>query len=222
MVHFLDLPLEIRREVYSYLLVIPDYSKFVGHSISGRRLSAGTGILATCRQINAEAEPVLYGSNLFLADQRRLTKLARLRAWSRPFSLPDKLALIRRWWLSVPHEMNERVPPHLYLSVKQCDWWYGPEDARAAFTGVEELVLELLYYGPYYPPRLDSLRRFERVRGVKVVRIVNCPEELEGYCGWLKRAMTSPVGSEVQPYIDNAQAQWDTSAADQGPIEFIP
>ncbi|EOO02948.1 hypothetical protein UCRPA7_1545 [Phaeoacremonium minimum UCRPA7] len=186
--HLLDLPVEIRLEIYSYLLVTQDYDK-LRPVPGGPRLSLGTPLLRTCKQINAEATPVLYGSNLLLADMRRLTKQARLRLRSRPFSDPKMLAMVRRWWLTVPLDVEEP--------------FYEPEDAGAAFANVDELVLEFMssFAGNGAAWRRAALRPFEAVRGVKTVRIVGCPAELEVYADWLKRSMMSRQGSEMQPYV---------------------
>lgn len=188
MVNLLDLPVEVRLEIYSYLLITSDYHR-LQPIMGGPRLSMGTPLLRTCKQIHAEAAPVLYGCNLLIADIRRLTKQARLRFRSRPFSEPQMLAMVRRWWLTVRLDVEEQE--------------YGPEDASAAFAKADELVLELMttWSGDGAPWRRAALRPFEAVRGVKSVRIVACPDELEAYVDWLKQSMTSPQGSEVTPYI---------------------
>ncbi|KAF2086926.1 hypothetical protein K490DRAFT_18607, partial [Saccharata proteae CBS 121410] len=63
----LSLPLEIRNEIYTYLL-----PRTVKHP-SGTRIDRGivwlrgqTAIMATCHQLNSECMALLYGSNMFV------------------------------------------------------------------------------------------------------------------------------------------------------------
>ncbi|KAF7196132.1 hypothetical protein HII31_02533 [Pseudocercospora fuligena] len=70
---FLDLPAEIRLNVYSFLLVCQSkcpvaiyYNSCRSHTSRITGLSRGIAILRACKLIYEEAAPVLYGSNKFV------------------------------------------------------------------------------------------------------------------------------------------------------------
>jgi len=58
---FLSLPAEVRNMIYRLVLCYPSPA---GRQYEGR-LDWGAQLLRTCRQIHAEALPILYGENIF-------------------------------------------------------------------------------------------------------------------------------------------------------------
>lgn len=62
---FLDLPAEIRNDIYRQVLVQEEPVDFP-LSTSSDRPNLSAALLATCRQINEEAAQILYGDNRFV------------------------------------------------------------------------------------------------------------------------------------------------------------
>lgn len=67
---FLDLPLELRREIYHYCLPPKDFAVCVGFFVPRYNLRSGKsiGLLSACKQINHEALDILYGEALCKYD----------------------------------------------------------------------------------------------------------------------------------------------------------
>ncbi|KAA6408717.1 MAG: hypothetical protein FRX48_07799 [Lasallia pustulata] len=72
---FQRLPTEIRHMIYALALCIPGEISPIGAGISGRwsrpfdpdkQLSIGVGLLQTCKEVELDAAPILYGGNKFL------------------------------------------------------------------------------------------------------------------------------------------------------------
>lgn len=63
---FLGIPLEIRLEIYRYLLVVPGFIALdYGVAYSGAYMKLPTAILSVSKQISEEALDVLYRENMF-------------------------------------------------------------------------------------------------------------------------------------------------------------
>ena len=170
---FLSLPPEIRLQIYNYLLRLPDYPypKYKPSST----VPLHPSLLQTNRQIYDEALPLLYSLNTFLAHPTLLASFPRLRSWYGPVKEASILPLIRRFYIQV------------WLD---CDYSYGKEDVTKAFSGVEELsidVMQTTWLGAGY----RNLRVFEGVRGVGKVVIKGSTAGFEEYVAWLKDAMKS-------------------------------
>ncbi|KAH8891399.1 hypothetical protein GQ53DRAFT_746916 [Thozetella sp. PMI_491] len=181
---FLTLPLEVRLEIYSHLLLLPPYGKHQDAPGNGPRVYPA--LLATCAQVYTEAAPMLYGANTWQAHTSLLTSLPRLRAFNHPVTQPGALAQIRRWRMSV--RLDIACP-------------FTAEAVTAAFTGADELALEVWQATFWGGAGVDVLERFEGVRGVRKVRIVGSTTGFEGYLRWLAASMTAPVGREVEKYV---------------------
>lgn len=211
--HFLNLPLEVREQIYAHLLLFtcPDTS-FPPPS-ADISPSLHPAILSVCHQTHAEALPFLYAQNTFACHQTLLTSFPRL--YSLPsaasgsvssfrtigaaqLSRPDGgrypqltetrcpgVALIRRWYL---------------WARLDCGPFWDGETVRAAFSGAEELILEV-WQSTFGACGNEVLRVFEGVRGVRRVRISGSTTGMEEYVRWLEDMMRSPVGSEVVPYL---------------------
>lgn len=185
MICFLDLPFEIREQIYCHLLILlPSATNNDGPLLH-------PAILSTCHQIHHEALPILYTKNTFQCHPKLLT------SFPRPFPVarasPKRLTetscpgvkLIRRWYL------NARL---------DCGPFWDAETVGQALTGAEALELEV-WRSQFRPGGTEVLRMFEEVRGIRRVRIWGSTTGMEGYVAWLEGAMRSPVGSEVAPYV---------------------
>ncbi|KAK0639034.1 hypothetical protein B0T16DRAFT_307466, partial [Cercophora newfieldiana] len=147
-----------------------------------------TAILSVCRKIYIEAAPVLYASNTFFADEVLLTALPRLRPWYRPVAVGELTGRVRRW--------------HLRLRLDTPAPW-PVEKITEAFTGAEELVVQVWQATFMGGVGAETLRRFEGVRGVRRVSIRDAPPGFEGYTAWLEGRMRLPEGdgAEGEEYV---------------------
>ena len=182
--HFLTLPFEIRLEIYSYLLLLPSSPR--DHRVPQDDAQVHPALLATCAQVHAEAMPLLYSANTFQAHYSLLTSLPRLRASLRPVTQARPLAHIRRWWMRI--RLDAGCP-------------FTEEAVTAAFTGMDEVVLDIWQTTFWGGAGVGPLERFEGVRGVRKVRVLGSTTGFEGYLRWLAQSMTAPVGREVTKYI---------------------
>jgi hypothetical protein len=87
---FLDLPGEIRNQIYRQLLIVPPLSvpRLLGDP------PIYPQILAVCRKVHNEAKQILYGCNTFLAHPNLLFGLPRLSLYYDTISSPTLISLI--------------------------------------------------------------------------------------------------------------------------------
>ncbi|TVY33009.1 hypothetical protein LSUB1_G007574 [Lachnellula subtilissima] len=174
---FLDLPGEIRNQIYCQLLLVP--------SLSTARLLGDPpiypAILSTCRKIHSETHPILYGSNTFLAHPNLLTGLPRLRLYYSTISSPILISRIRRFHIRVRLDNDPN---------------FSAQKAQESFTGVEELTIEV-FQAQYGSSDYKVLRLFEGVRGVERTRVYGSITGFPEYAEWLQNVMSTPVGKEV-------------------------
>ncbi|KAE8447254.1 hypothetical protein EG329_010948 [Mollisiaceae sp. DMI_Dod_QoI] len=177
---FLDLPGEIRNEIYLKLLIVPAASK--------PRLLGDPPIypqiLSTCKKIHEEAQQILYGYNTFLAHPNLLSSLPRLRLCYNTIFSPTLISLIRRYHIRVRLD---------------CDPNFSIQKATDAFTGVEELTLEVSQ-AQFGSSDHKVLRLFEGIRGVKKTRVYGSVTLFPEYVEWLQCSMRAPIGMEVEPF----------------------
>lgn len=170
---FLSLPVELRLEIYTLLLLLPTYSK---HTIYP--CSIHGSILRTSRQIHTEASPLLYTKNTFLAHHSLLTSFPRLRQNYLPVKEELAISRIRRF--------------HLLIRL-DCDLAYSKEAAAKAFSYMDEVfvdVAQAMFLGAGY----ENLRVLEGVRGVGKVVIRGSTTGFEGYVDWLRAVMEGEDG----------------------------
>lgn len=77
-----------------------------------------------------------------------------------------------------------------------CDPNFSVEKATDAFSGVEELTLEVCQ-AQYGSSDHKVLRLFEGIRGVKKARVYGSTTEFPEYAQWLESSMRAPEGEEV-------------------------
>ncbi|TFB04967.1 hypothetical protein CCMA1212_002499 [Trichoderma ghanense] len=203
-VGFMSLPLELRFQIYTHLLTIPPSSSSTSSQPSHHALSATEpsprepsrihpAILLANRQINWEATPFLYSTNIFLAHPSLLTTFPRLRNWYPPLREAKTL---------VPRIRRFHVQVRLDLPLP-----FDREKAREAFSGLDELSIDVVQ-AMFLGVDCANLAVFEAVRGVKRVRIGGSTTGFEEYIAWLVEAMTRPVGTEVAPFEPECESPW--------------
>lgn len=201
MTGFLDLPFEIREQIYNHLLILPSHDSPANQNNPNNTNTSLSllhpAILSTCHQIHLEALPILYSKNTFQCHPKLLTSFPRLHYTpprSGPGAGPRKqltattcpgVGLIRRWYL------------HARLD---CGPFWDAATVAAALTGAEALELEVWQTMFRGDCGTEVLRRFEGVRGLRRVRVWGSTTGAEGYVAWLEGVMRSPVGSEVGQY----------------------
>ncbi|KAF6815836.1 hypothetical protein CSOJ01_03315 [Colletotrichum sojae] len=192
---FLDLPLEIRLDVYTRLLLHPPLNKLAPTTRPADELYPA--ILAVSRQTHAEATPILYSKNIFLAHATLLASFPRLRLWYPPVRERSVLAQIRRFHVRVRLD---------------CDPAYDATAVTAAFSGADELVVEV-WQAMFQGADHGSLRVFEGVRNVKTVRVYGSTIGFEDYVHWLEDIMRCEAdGSEKTRALERqrpASSQYD-------------
>lgn len=192
MINFLDLPLELREQIYTHLL-----------TLAPSHPTLQPAILTACRQTHAEALPILYGHNTFQCHPSLLASFPRLydpsAAWANPLA-PLKPASYPQ--LSESTSPGLRLARRWYLKARlDCGPFWGAEEVEGAFTGAEELTVEV-WQTMFRECGNEVLRIFEGVRGVRRVRVWGSTTGMEGYVRWLEGAMRSPVGSRLEPYVE--------------------
>ncbi|CAD6443819.1 602d6cc0-8749-4fa7-bea4-1f3f3be19054 [Sclerotinia trifoliorum] len=180
---FLDLPGEIRNQIYHILLVIRPISiprpLFTDPPICPQ-------ILSVCRKVHDEAEQILYGCNVFIAHANLLTGLPRLRWHYDPISSPRVISIIKKYYIVVRLE---------------CDPNFSARKAMDAFSGMEELTIRVeqsAYRGSGSDYR--ALRLFENVRGVKETNVSGSVTGFPVYAEWLKDVMKMPEDAHILPF----------------------
>jgi len=177
MLGFLDLPGEIRNQIYFELLIVPD--------LSPPRLvcdpSLHPRILEVCKEIHHESKQVLYGKNSYLAHPNLLTGLPRLRLHYDAISSYHLISLISRYHIRVRLD---------------CDPNFSAQKASDAFSGIEELTIEV-FQATFGGSDYEVLTLFEEIRGVKKVKIYGSVIAFPDYVIWLRKSMMMPKGSFV-------------------------
>ncbi|KAJ4141273.1 hypothetical protein NW768_000484 [Fusarium equiseti] len=186
---FLDLPVEIRLEIYDQLLITAPYTR-CGRPCPEQKVHAS--LLRTNRQIHDEATDLLYGSNTFLSHPTLLTSFPRLRNWYGPVKESSVIPNIRRFHTQVRLDVD--LP-------------YDADAVTKAYSGLDELTIDVvqsMFLGVGY----RNLRMFEGVRGVKKVSVTGSTTGFEDYVEWLKMAMTSEPDAKVPEFMPQQQAGW--------------
>jgi hypothetical protein len=190
---FLSLPAELRLQIYTYLLHCPSASALRSLHSRGHvssyvlpKLGLHPSILAACKQTYNEARSILYTSHVFGAHPTLLTGMPFLVDSSRAIHRPPKTlclppdaaeGLIKRWSIQVRLDVDAR---------------FSTQQATAAFSGAEELEIEVWQAMFGAEASFGVLKKFEGVRGVRKCRVLGrVDEEVRG---WLVGVVTTPVG----------------------------
>lgn len=181
---FLNLPGEIRNQIYRELLVIntpPQYPQ--------PKTTICPLILAVCKQIHQEASAILYGENVFIANESLLTDMPRLRKWFKPIHYARCIALISRY--------------HVYIRL-DCDSRFKTENARRQLSGLDYLTVEV-FQAQFGSCDFRNLRKIEGVRGVKEVKVFGSTNSCPSYAKWLEGAMMTPSGIDVNIFNEQEE-----------------
>jgi len=177
---FMDLPGEIRNQIYHQLLIVPHLSipRLLG------KPPIYPQILAVCRKVYEESRHILYSCNTFLAHSNLLSSFPRLRLCYGTITSPTLISLIQR------HHIRVRL---------DCDPNFSLKKATDSFTGVEELTIEV-FQAQFGGSDYKVLRLFEGVRGVKRVRVYGSVTAFPEYVEWLKTTMVTPRDGVVEVF----------------------
>jgi hypothetical protein len=177
---FLDLPGEIRNQIYHQLLIVPPLSvpRLLGEP------PIYPQILSVCRKVYGESRQVLYSCNTFLAHPNLLSALPRLRLYYDTISSPILISLIQRYHINVRLD---------------CDPNFSAEKATKAFSGVEELTIEV-FQAQFGSSDYKVLRLFEGVRGVKRARVYGSVTAFPEYAAWLEATIVTPEDGVVEVF----------------------
>jgi hypothetical protein len=173
---FLDIPGEIRNQIYTLLLTLP--------SLSTKRQLGDPPIypalLSTCQKVHSEGREILYGNNTFLAHHNLLSGLPRLRLYYCTISSPSLISMIRRYHIRVRLDCNPN---------------FSAEKAAAAFSCMEELTIEVSQ-AQFGSSDHGVLKLFEGVRGVQRARVYGSVTNFPEYVAWLEEGMMSEQGKD--------------------------
>lgn len=178
---FLDLPGEIRNQIYHLLLIVPSIS-------TPRPLGSDPPvypqILSVCRKVHDEAEQILYGRNVFIAHSNLLTGLPRLRWKYDSISSARLISIIRKYYIIVRLD---------------CDPNFSDVKAEDAFNGMEELTIRV-EQSTFRDSDYQVLKLFEGVRGVKKTKVYGSVTGFPAYVEWLQDVMKLPKGIDIAPF----------------------
>lgn len=149
-------------------------------------------ILRTCKQINGEGTPILYGENLFTAHTNLLATLPSFllsahpnRACLPPVTCSRVTPFIRRYYIFVRLDTDPR---------------YSKTQVEESFNGVEELQIDV-FQSMYGSCDFSVLKLYEGVRGIGKVIIDGSLGDRK-YASWLERCMQLPYGTPVTPFSE--------------------
>lgn len=210
----LTLPLEIRLQIYGYLLTLTPLPIYRDSLPSSRPL-IHPAILLVCRQINMEATPRLYLQNTFTILQPILQPpaLEPLKRTDLESSCPSEPAYgihLRGHMKPVSLSVAQKHSARRFLLQWRVDRAFGQacvdgEASRAMrkiLSGADAVTVQMLLADAcFVSQRPEALKVLETVRGVAEVEMRTVAPKIEAYATWLRGAMMSPVGSEVKAFV---------------------
>ncbi|ETS80130.1 hypothetical protein PFICI_07659 [Pestalotiopsis fici W106-1] len=180
---FLSLPLEMRWEIYTYLLFLVDPINTAGHSHPSNP-KVYPQILSVCRQTHWEAHEMLYRLNTFLAHPSLLTSFPRLREDYSPVVSSAMASLVRRAVLRVR------------LDIKP---GFTRAAAAESLSGLEHLEVEV-WQADYRCAGREVLELLEDVRGCRSAVVSGSTGGFQCYARWLEETMMKPLGAPHEDY----------------------
>ncbi|KAK5167832.1 uncharacterized protein LTR77_007531 [Saxophila tyrrhenica] len=216
----LQLPPELRNQIWELLLIQNTHATRTYPSLCGskalsdmpehirRRRRFCANILQTCKQVNTEGTPILYGENLFQAHTSLLTAMPRFLAYTYPgkVTLPDPITAPRVAKLIRKYSIHVRLDTDPRFSRKQVE---------ESFSGVEELEIDV-FQAMYGSCDFSVLNLFEDVRGVGKVNIQGSLGDGK-YAAWLTDLLRQPVGTPAVPYTEQyVGGMWSWDAWSNG------
>ncbi|RYP20425.1 hypothetical protein DL765_002801 [Monosporascus sp. GIB2] len=187
----LTLPLELRLEIYGYLLTLPTMCQRRQKQADTKDARLHPAILRACRQLHAEALAFLLETNEFEAHPTLLAAFPRLFPFPAGSPVRDAAQAAR----------VRRLRVRVRLDVELPDDGDGDGDERVRqLAGLRELVLDV-WQATWRAAGPRNLRRFEAVRGVGRARVVGSIGGFEGYARWLENTMMRAPGEDVGPFV---------------------
>ncbi|RYP25619.1 hypothetical protein DL767_008330 [Monosporascus sp. MG133] len=184
----LTLPVELRLEIYGYLLTLPTTRRRRQHTKDARLHPA---ILRACRQLHAEALAFLLETNEFEAHPTLLASFPRLFPFPAGSPVRDAAQAAR----------VRRLRVRVRLDVEFPDGGDGDADEKVRqLSGLRELVLDA-WQTDWRAAGPRNLRRFEAVRGVGRARVVGSIGGFQDYARWLENTMMCAPGEDVGPFV---------------------
>ena len=197
----LCLPAELRNTIWELLLVqntqstpgtLPAHLSPDAPENARRKTRFCANVLRTCKQINLEGTPVLYGENVFEAHSSLLASLPSFLLLKQPNRVrlsqvicPRVAKLIRRFYIYVRLDTDPR---------------FSKRQVEEAFLDVEALEIEV-FQAMFGSCDFSVLKLFEGVRGVGKVTIHGSLGDGK-YANWLASCMEMPAGTSVTPYYE--------------------
>ena len=126
---FMTLPVELRLEIYSYLLVLPEEWNPAKQAAPPALYPE---ILSACQQTYEEALPMLYKPNKFTAHPNFLTTIPRLHTTRTPVYASHLGSLIQRFYLPVRLDADPAFDGALLAAV--ADGFAVPEAPSGPVT----------------------------------------------------------------------------------------
>lgn len=181
----LNLPGEIRNEIYRLLLVLPTTQP---EATQNHHDKLHPAILAVCHMFYIEGVTFLYRHNIFVAHDALLTSMPRIRRWFPPINSPRCLTSITRF--------------HMHIRL-DCDARFTAERATTMLSGLEELIVEVSQ-AQHGSSSFGNLRRLENVREVKRARVIGSISSFREYAEWLESSLMSRSEEECTPYSETS------------------
>lgn len=206
----LSLPAELRNQIWLYVLVQCRTPALPAHhfpaassSVKGQTRFCAN-VLRTCKRINEEATPILYGENVFSAHPTLLATLPSFSLLTRPSKVnlppviyPRVMKFIRRYTIFVRLDT---------------DPGYSKKQVEESFNGCDELEIDV-FQAMYGSCDFTVLKLFEGVRGVGHVNIQGSLGDRR-YADWLTTCMESPPDTVFEPFYEKyvgGVKSWDVS-----------
>lgn len=150
-------------------------------------------VLRTCKQINAEGTPILYGKNIFVAHSSLLADLPKFLLRQQPsrhlihtqIKAQRVRSLIKRYFIHVRLDIDPR---------------FSSRQLEESFNDIDELHIEV-FQAMYGSCDFSVLKLFEGVRGIGKVKIEGSLGDRK-YASWLTETMQLPSGIEATPFFE--------------------
>ncbi|KAK3703935.1 hypothetical protein LTR37_014153 [Vermiconidia calcicola] len=197
----MDLNTELRNRIWEFLLIQNTsttrvcpvaYRYSAPTEITTRRRRFCANVLSTCKQIQTEGTPILYGENIFAAHPSLLAALPSFLL----YATPEKVRL--------PPVTCSRVAKLIrcyYIHVRlDTDPQFSKMQVEESFSGAKELEINV-FQSMYGSCDFSVLKLFEGIRGVGKVSIQGSLGDGK-YADWLANTMQLPCGTFVAPYFE--------------------
>ena len=198
--NFYNLPGEIRNQILRLLLThnTPIVARFANQLAPPKPtpLNIWPNILLACKRTYDKGITIIYGENTFQAHPSYLNCVLFAMDPTRTVISKLCIAMIRRFHLRVRLD---------------CDPFYKPRDVKKAFSGADELELEV-FRSSWGLGGYDALEGFVGVREIRKAKVHGSIEP--NFARWLEGVMRSAQGGLSEKFVSIAWVGWlqDTTA----------